>query len=397
MPSEMINFSCRNYRSSKPCKYNKLHGSECPTCGYASEFRTRVLIVKLDALGDVLRTGSFIPLIAARHDAPFIAWLTRPEAVAIVSMMPGVDEVIPLTVDGLPRIGTGGWDYVYSLSNDLTSAALATQAAAIHPPIGYSLQAGILTPSNAAAERWLRMASFDRLKRANTDSYQDLMRDIIGAQGPVAPPVLNLDEGMAQRAAATVSALFPGSTRPRLAVNIGSGDRWPKKMLDAGQIADYARVAVTRLGVDILLVGGAAEASKAESILELCAGEPSVRAALTTRSIPEFVALLTQADALLCGDTLALHIAGAIGLPSVCVVGPTSSAELADFDGLVVKASVDGLDCLGCYADCDKVANCMSLFDIDSLIDLSRRQLTRSLTRQGAAALHRHRPQGLQG
>jgi ADP-heptose:LPS heptosyltransferase len=377
MSSEMINYSCRNYRSSKPCKYNKLYGSECPTCGYVSEFKTRVLIVKLDALGDVLRTGSFVPIIAARHQSPFIAWLTRPEAVQIVSMMQGVDEVIPLSVDGLPRISTGGWDYVYSLSNDLTSASLATMAAPAHPPIGYSLQGGILKPSNAAAERWLRMASFDRLKRENTQSYQKIMLDIIGAEGSVAPPILNADEDMVMRAAANVSALFPGSKRPRVAVNIGSGDRWPKKMLDAEQIANYAKAAGAQLDVDVLLVGGSAEVSKAERILSICAGEPSVRAAITTHSVPEFVAVLKQANALLCGDTLALHIAAAIGLPSVCVVGPTSSAELADFDGLIVKTSVSGLDCLGCYADCKKIDNCMSLFDFDDLIDLTRQQLMR--------------------
>lgn len=373
----MINYSCRNYRSSKPCKYNKLYGSECPTCGYVSEFRTRVLIVKLDALGDVLRTGSFVPIIAARHESPFMAWLTRPEAVQIVSMMPGVDEVISLSVDGLPRLGTGGWDYVYSLSNDPTSASLATMAASAHPPIGYSMHGGILKPSNAAAERWLRMASFDRLKRENTDSYQKIMLDIIGGKGPVAPPILNADEDMVMQAAAKVSALFPGSTRPRIAVNIGSGERWPKKMLDAQQIAGYAKAARTQLDVDVLLVGGSAEVSKAERILSICADDPSIRAAITTQSVPEFVAVLKQASALLCGDTLALHIAGAIGLPSVCVVGPTSSAELADFDGLVVKTSVSGLDCLGCYSDCKKISNCMSLFDVDNLVELTRRQLMR--------------------
>jgi ADP-heptose:LPS heptosyltransferase len=87
--------------------------------------------------------------------------------------------------------------------------------------------------------------------------------------------------------------------------------------------------------------------------------------------------VLAQADALLCGDTLALHVATALRLPTVCVVGPTSAAELADFDGLVAKAMVTELDCLGCYGDCRKTDNCMSLFHTADLVKLTGRQLAR--------------------
>ena len=373
----MINFHCRHYRGSKPCIFNKSEGVECPTCTRGEDFKCRVLIIKLDALGDVLRTGSLVPIISRRHPSPFICWLTRPEAVDIVRMIEGVDEVIALDVDGLARIGAGGWDYVYSLSNDHTTASLATAARATHPPIGYSIQDGRLHPSNRAAERWLQMAAFDRLKRANADSYQQIMLEIVEDAGPIVPPRLTIDKGLLDEAGRRVSGLYGGSTRRRIAVNIGSGSRWPKKMLGPAQIAEYAQLARSRLNVDILLVGGPGEADKAKTTAAACGSDSPVRVALTSNSIPEFVAVLRQVDALLCGDTLALHIATAIGLPTVCVVGPTSSAELADFEGLIVKKSADALACLGCYGDCNKSENCMSLIGSEDLVDLTARQLLR--------------------
>ena len=157
-------------------------------------------------------------------------------------------------------------------------------------------------------------------------------------------------------------------------------------MLEVDQIAAYARLARERLDADILLVGGPAEIGKTEAILAACGPGTPVRSALTSHSVPEFVGVLRQVDALLCGDTLALHIATAIGLPTVCLVGPTSSAELADFDGLVLKSSVDTLDCLGCYGDCRKVDNCMSLFDMGALVDLTARQLARPVPARPAGA-----------
>ena len=163
----MIRTRCRHYRGHKPCKFNKLDGSECPTCTHAALYESRVLIVKLDALGDVLRTASLIPIIAERHEAPYICWLTRPEAVDLVNMIDRVDEVLPLNIDSVARVAAGNWDYVYALSNDHTTASLATLAAAKSPPIGFSMRDGVLQPGNEAAARWLEMAAFDRLKRAN--------------------------------------------------------------------------------------------------------------------------------------------------------------------------------------------------------------------------------------
>ena len=374
----MIHRDCRYYRGHKPCKFNKLDGSECPTCTHVDRYGSRVLIIKLDALGDVLRTGSLVPVITRRHQAPYICWLTRPEAVDLVNMIEGVDEVMALNVDSMARLPTGNWDCVYALSNDHATASLATLAAAKSSTIGFSIHDGILQPSNEAAARWLEMAAFDRLKRANTETYQKIMLDIIGAPGSFVPPRLNVDEGVRRRAADRITSLFPGSARRRVAINVGSGARWPKKMLDERQIAEYAKATRAALDVDILLVGGPAEAEKVAAILQLAGSGSPVRAALTADSLPDFVGVLAQADVLLCGDTLALHVAAALDLPTVCVVGPTSAAELADFDGLVAKTTVSQLDCLGCYGNCDKADNCMSLFQIADLVKLTARQLSRA-------------------
>jgi ADP-heptose:LPS heptosyltransferase len=342
--------------------------------------------VKLDAIGDVLRSASLLPSIVARHDAPYIAWLTRAASAELVAMMSYVDEVIQLSDEGLLRAITGGWDYVYSLSNDATSAAIATTVKGRYPPIGYSLDRGTIRPSNNAARTWLEMAAFDRLKRANTSSYQALMLRIIGADETVIPPpALKLSVALRRDAAARICKVLQGSRRRRVAINVGSSSRWPKKMLDGQQIVEFIRQLLTHVDVDVLLVGGVAEVDKARSICKLLAGEPRVQPMLTTQSVPEFVALLSQMDLLLCGDTLALHVATALRLPTVAVFGPTSVAEIPDFDGQISKVIAEGLDCLGCYGDCTKERTCMSLIDIECLVTLTIQKLkSASVVRSGA-------------
>lgn len=384
----MINQRCRHFRGSRPCVFNKADGSECPTCRHCDEYKERLLFIKLDAVGDVLRSASLLPAIRAKHEGPFIAWVTRSDAAELVGIMEGVDEVIELSPgSGLARVMAGGWDQVYSVSNDAESAALATMAAAGRStPVGFYMADGIMRPSNAAAAHWLEMAAFDRLKRNNAESYQRHMLDIIGNPGmPITPPVLRIDVGLRNAASARLDALFSGTSK-RVAINIGSGSRWPKKMLDADAICRYARLLAEQADVDVVLVGGRDEADKAAAIMAMTASGDRIRAALTENSTAEFVATLTQVDALLTGDTLALHIASAIGLPTVAVFGPTSPAEIFDFDGLIAKTWTDRLDCLVCYGDCGKTHNCMSLLNPAALVALTMRQLKRATARPPRAA-----------
>jgi ADP-heptose:LPS heptosyltransferase len=374
----MINFACRHYKAAKPCVFNKQEGSECPTCEHASTFGERILFIKLDAIGDVLRSASLLPAIIARHVSPYIAWLTKREAVELVEMMALVDEVIELSEVGICRVLSGGWDYVYSLSNDLPSASIATLASPLKHPIGFYVQNGVVRPSNIEAEHWLQMAAFDRLKRLNKESYQRRMLAIIGDTSmAISTPFLKIGTNEQKKAIDRVYALFKDTTHRRVAVNIGAGGRWPKKMLNPEQIYQYCERLILRNEVNVLLVGGSAEVEKANAIMALDTTGGRIKAALTSSSIHQFVALLDQVDVLLCGDTLALHIATSIGLPTVAVFGPTSAPEIEDFGGLILKTWTTHLDCLACYGDCDKRNNCMSLLDLEYLVCLTEKQLSR--------------------
>lgn len=347
----MIHIDCRHYRTAHPCLPNKREGAECPTCLYYTPFHDRVLVIKLDALGDVLRTSSLLPAIVAKHDHPYVAWLTRPGAAAeIVRMVPLVDECIELTPEGVARVSAGGWTKIYSLSNDLPSAALATAAAGngrYDVVIGYDLVSGLIRPTNDAARRWLELAAFDRLKHENTLTWQQHMLAIIGSDQPPARPCLGVVPARRSR--------FRDG-HPVIAIVVGTGSRWPKKMLDEVQIIDLIEaVEHCRPDADIVLIGGPAEREKAGRIVLRTGINMQI-----TDTIPSLVDALAQVDVLVCGDTLAMHIATAIGLRAVVLFGPTSVNEIETY-GLLDKIATPELDCLGCYGDCDKRNNCMSV------------------------------------
>jgi hypothetical protein len=81
MTSIVLNTACRHFRGSRPCNFNKRDGSECATCRHTSEHRDRMLFVKLDAIGGVLR-----PAIIARYDSPYITWVTQREKAVVAQL-----------------------------------------------------------------------------------------------------------------------------------------------------------------------------------------------------------------------------------------------------------------------------------------------------------------------
>ena len=51
-----VKFDCRHFRTGIPCIPNKKENQVCATCNSYDKIQTRILIIKLGALGDVIRT-----------------------------------------------------------------------------------------------------------------------------------------------------------------------------------------------------------------------------------------------------------------------------------------------------------------------------------------------------
>src|SRR5262245_59773037 len=89
--SREIAFDCKFFRGDRPCIWHKQTGALC-TCEKYDRLEERVLIVKLDAMGDVLRSTALLPPIAEVHPHASIVWITRSESVPLLDRNPYVAE-----------------------------------------------------------------------------------------------------------------------------------------------------------------------------------------------------------------------------------------------------------------------------------------------------------------
>lgn len=356
-----IAFDCRFFVGDRPCTYHKSTGALCP-CDHYQRVEERLLIIKLDAIGDVLRTTALLPALAEVHPKASITWITRREARPLLERNPYVTEIIDYGEDALLQLRVRAFDRVINLDAGKISAALASASNAtkkdgfVLDPLGY------VQPTNAAARKWLEMGVFDDFKRQGTRTYQDMMADIIGLSGHSHRYVLHLTDEERAQGRAHLQKLGVDFSCPVIGLNTGAGRRWElKQWREEGYLELIERVEKVR-HAQFVLLGGPEEQERHKRLMSR-SSVPLIDAGCDN-PVRHFASLVGSCHLVITGDTLAMHMALALGRRTIVLFGPTSAAEIEMY-GLGEKV-VPRMDCLSCYKPkCDFVPNCMDLITTD--------------------------------
>jgi len=372
MTADQIKSDCRHYRGDRPCSYHKREGTKCACCSRYAPFSEKILIVKLEAMGDVLRTTSILPGLREKHPAAQITWITAAPALPLFPGNPYVDRVLPLLPDGLVCLLAERFTLAVNLDTSPLSASLLARAAAGEKK-GFSLDArGQVCALSREAEEWLRMSVFDDAKKMNRRTYQAIIHDILGLGSPPGEIVLNLSEEETAFAREFVSRPGLFSPRPWIGLNTGGGGRWEFKRWTKEATLELARRCADEFDTRLLLFGGPEEEER-NGWLMACAGDILVDTGCRN-TLREFFALLNLCDIAVVSDTLALHAASALKKKVVALFGPTSAAEIELYGrGEKVAAPVP---CQCCYLPtCRQSPNCMESITPEMVLAAIRKLL----------------------
>jgi lipopolysaccharide heptosyltransferase II len=127
------------------------------------------------------------------------------------------------------------------------------------------------------------------------------------------------------------------------AVN-GTAKRWP-----AAHWAALADILIERHGFKVILTGSESERSIAAAIVSRMQHRPITLTGETT--VDELLAVLARCDLVISGDSGPLHLAVALGRPTVSIYGPTDPAIYGPVPRHGQSAVVirRGLSCSPCY------------------------------------------------
>ncbi|MFQ3675045.1 MAG: glycosyltransferase family 9 protein [Endomicrobiia bacterium] len=389
---------CIYFISDRPCKFHKLDTKVvCKTCLHYKKFTTKILIIKLAAIGDVVRTTSILKPLFKKYKNPQICWVTNTESLPVLENNPYVKEKISYETSW--QLTSEKFDVLINLDLDKEAIRL-TKLISADEKIGFYLDENDrIVCSNIWAEEWFKLSHNDVSKKKNKITYQKYMIKIIGFESyrvKECPIIINLTEEEKNFAKKFAEQNNISKNDFVIGINTGGGDKWPKKEWPVENTVEL----INRLlkseklkvkdKIKILIFGGKKEKNRNEKIFESLkfkvkslkvnkefgkGRELSLNFNLLTKvidtgtdnSLREFFALLNLCNVVVVTDSLALHVLLGLKKKVVVLFGPTSASEIETYG--LGKKIVSKIDCIGCYnRDCKKSPYCMQLITPETVV-----------------------------
>jgi heptosyltransferase II len=196
-----------------------------------------------------------------------------------------------------------------------------------------------------------------------------------GAELPAEWPAPQLKVPAAEVAAWRGQHGLTGTDRPAVALApgaVGPAKRWP-----AGAYAALARRLLAD-GFSVWIVGGPNEKALAQEIV----GDTAARD-FTAADLREAILALAAAFAAVSNDSGLVHVAAALGTPTVGIFGPTSPWHWAPLNPLAAKIQADSdLPCRPCHKPVCRLGHhrCMTDITTDEVYAATRRAVAEAVT-----------------
>ncbi len=347
------NLDCRHFIGDRPCKFKRT----CPGCDRYDPLGTRILIVKLAAIGDVLRTTPLLAGLKRKYPQSHITWIVDKEALPLLENNPRIDRLLPFDLASLLPLSVEDFDLAIGLEKERRGAALITKVRAGEKK-GFALgPEGNVFPLSPGSEYSFLLGLDDELKfRKNEKSYPQMIYEIAELPYQRDEYSFFLSPGDIARAGAFAAAHRLDGARPIIGLNTGAGEVFANKAWTIGGYAELIGRLRRTLPCSILLLGGPRERDRNREILK--AGGEEVIDTGCNNSLTQFAALVNLCDLVVTGDTTALHLAIGLKKSVVALFGPTCAQEI-DLYGRGEKV-VTPLSCAPCYRRiCSLSPNCM--------------------------------------
>ena len=367
---------------------------------------TRVLIVRLGALGDVVHAIPVAAALRRAFPAARIDWLVSAKHREILDLVPVIDRRLvindrPSTLrepQGRPEhgrratgSGRGGtassgtsliaaigelrrsrYDVAIDLQGLIKSAVLA-RASGAPRVVGFSWRYArerVARLFYTAAYDPGRGGLFDARETRHVVDINLGLLSVLGITGAAREfPIDDVDSDAArlvrQQAGGRYALLNPGAA-------------WPNKRWPPSRLAAIATELRARHGLMSVVLWGPGEEPLAAEVVA-ASGGAAVMSPKT--SIADLVALARRASLMVSGDTGPTHIAAALGTPLVGIYGPTRPARNGPMSPIDVTVSRDGVCQCHHRRRCRLDRMCLLDIEVAEVLDAVERRLAAEATR----------------
>ena len=295
-----IKFDCRHSRTGIPCKPNKEFDAECPSCTHYDPIKKRLLIIKLGALGDVIRTTPLLQKFKSEHEGLHITWLTLSPAIL---PQDSIDQIYRWDETSLYILRNTKFDIAINLDKDVEACMLLSEVSA-ETKYGFSWEDGHIAAATPNAVHKLITGFFDGRSKENTKSYLEEIFEICHFEFGMEDYEINLNKDLAAKWRERLKAM--AGDKKIVGLNTGCGPRWKTRLWSEAQWEALA-TQLKENGYFPVFLGGQLE------------DEKNARMSKNTGehypghfSLEEFISLTDSCDIIVTQVSMMMHIATAL-------------------------------------------------------------------------------------
>lgn len=293
-----------------------------------------ILLVRPDHVGDVLLSTPVVVYLRRALPGAHLTWMVGPWSYEVVRRGPPADEVLLCPFPGFQRrpkdshlspystllryrarLRPARYDMALILRPDHWWGAMLTATAGIPIRVGYDVPENLpfLTHALPACEPTHAVARSLALAQA-------AVRIITHQELPHLPedtPTFRMEDTDQRRADQLLTGLPPDM--PLLAIHVGSGS--PLKSWLPRRWAAVADGLAARFGAQVVLTGGPGEGEMVDAVRAYMRSPAHVLVGQT--DLGSLAAVFLRCRLVLGADSGPLHLATALGVPTVRLYGPT--------------------------------------------------------------------------
>jgi len=329
---------CKSFPGLYACEVMTAEGMEdCKDCMFYEPISKKILLIKLGALGDVVRTTPLVQAIKNKYGYnSHVTWLVKPgDNADVLKNNPPIDKILELNPINVSRVKQEKFNILFNLEIDPEATLIANEIKAEEKYGFYFHEDGHPQNFNKGAEFYLNRVFSNKISQESRKTYQEMMFEICELDYNKEPITLhNIDESYAENFKKENNLSKDDKI---ICINLGAGGRWPSKSWHQERILELLEK-LKKTNYKILLRGGPEEKELLPEIISKARqkGIETITNYPKILNIPELISLINLCNIVVTGDTLVLHIAAALKKKTIALFLCTPDWEVEDY-GFIKK------------------------------------------------------------
>ena len=325
-----FNRDCKSFLGNYACEIMTSENlKDCEGCKFYEPYSKKILIIKLGAMGDVLRTTPILAALKKKYRSDIhITWLVKEESLPLLQKNPHIDKILIYNSENLLRLRHEKFNILINLDIE-TAATLISNEVNAGKKFGYYFHKDSHPAFyNKAAEYYLNRVFSNYVNKNNRKTYQEMMFEI--AELPYEKETIilnNIDHKYAE------NFLKKNNLKKEdkiLGINIGSSGRWISKAWHQDKIIELIKK--LKNYKIILLAGPEEKELLPELVSKLRSQNIKVITNNPDNTVPEFISIINICSTVITGDSLALHISTALKKKTIALFFCTPPWEIEDYN-----------------------------------------------------------------